>query len=207
VPTDEQVFFSEIATSLKRATGALKRAEVPFALGGSLACWVRGGPETRKDLDLVVKEEDAERALEALAEEGMRPERPPEDWLLKAWDGDVMIDLIFRAMGLPITDEVLERADELNVFSIKMRVMALEDVLATKLLALSDHFLDYESLLQIARSVREQVDWADVRSRTESSPYARTFFVLLEELGVVSREQAMGSGGERAKAIRVVPSP
>jgi predicted nucleotidyltransferase len=207
MPTDEQVFFSDIATSLKRAAGALKRADVPFLLGGSLACWVRGGPETRKDLDLMLKEEDAERALEALVKEGMRPERPPEDWLLKARDGEVMIDLIFRAMGLPISDEVLENGEELDVFSIRMPVMALEDVLATKLLALSDHFLDYESLLQIARSLREQVDWADVHHRTRGSPYARTFFALLDELGIVKSGELAELTGGAARSIKVVPAP
>ena len=30
-----------------------------------------------------------------------------------------------------------------------------------------------------------QVDWDDVRRRTEGSPYARAFFTLVEELGVV----------------------
>jgi hypothetical protein len=33
--------------------------------------------------------------------------------------------------------------------------------------------------------VREQVDWSDVRRRTEDSPYARAFFTLVEELGIV----------------------
>jgi hypothetical protein len=204
MPTDEQVFFADIETSYKRATSALKRAGVSFLLGGSLAVWVRGGPETRKDLDFVVKPEDVERALAALVDEGMRPERPPEDWLVKAWDGEVMIDLIFHAIGLPITDEVIARGDDRNVFSITVRVMALEDIVSTKLLTLNEHFLDYESLLQIARSVREQMDWGEVRARTEHSPYARTFFVLLDELGVVPSE----AGGERAgKQIRVVPAP
>ena len=25
----------------------------------------------------------------------MTPERPPEEWLVKAWDGDMLVDLIF----------------------------------------------------------------------------------------------------------------
>ena len=94
MPSDEQP-FAAIEHALKRAAAALREADVPFLLGGSLASWARGGPETRHDLDLMIKPEDAERALEALAEAGMRPERPPEEWLLKAWDGDVLVDLIF----------------------------------------------------------------------------------------------------------------
>src|SRR5690348_18043534 len=88
--TDE-TSFALIEHALKRSAAALREAQVPFLLGGSLASWARGGPETRHDLDLMLKPEDAERALEVLAGLGMRPERPPEGWLYKAWDGDVLI--------------------------------------------------------------------------------------------------------------------
>lgn len=193
--------FAAMEATLKKAAAALRDARVPFLLGGSLACWVRGGPESRKDLDFMVKPEDAERALEALSSVGMRAERPPEGWLLKAWDGEILVDLIFHPIGLEITDEVIERGDELNVFSITMPVMSLEDVIATKLLALSDHALDYESLLQISRAVREQVNWAEVRTRTEESPYARAFFALLGELGLLRREPAAERRGAHVKLV------
>jgi hypothetical protein len=63
-------------------------------------------------------------------------------------------------------------------------------------MALSEHALRYESLLPIARALREQVDWDDVRDRTASSPFARAFFVLLEGLEIVpvSVATAPGSG-------------
>jgi len=35
--------------------------------------------------------------------------------------------------------------------------------------------------------LREQIDWDEVRVRTEASPFARAFFTLVEELGVVER--------------------
>src|SRR5215471_15195477 len=73
-----------------RAAAALREAEVPFMLGGGLAAWARGGPRTDNDVDLFIREQDAERALAALAAVGMRPERPPEEWLLKANEGDVV---------------------------------------------------------------------------------------------------------------------
>ena len=185
---DEQP-FADIEHALKRAAAALREADIPFLLGGSLASWARGGPETRHDLDLMIKPEDAERALEALETAGMKAERPPEDWLLKAWDGDVLVDLIFGPKGLPMTDEVIARGDELAVLGMDMRVMALEDVITTKLMALSEHALRYEGLLQIARALREQVDWATVRARTEASPFARAFFVLAEGLEILPDER------------------
>jgi len=184
VASDEQP-FAEIEHALKRAAAALREADVPFLLGGSLASWARGGPETRHDLDLMIKPEDVERALEALTEAGMRPERPPEEWLVKAWDGDTLVDLIYCPKGLPMDDGVIARGEELSVLGMEIRVMALEDVMATKLMSLTEHSLRYEGLLQIARALREQIDWAAVRARTEQSPFARAFFVLLEGLEIL----------------------
>jgi predicted nucleotidyltransferase len=197
-PNGDSVTFEDLEQSLKRAAASLRDADVPFVLGGSLAAWARGGPRLSRDLDLFVKRDDAERALDALVKAGMRPERPPEDWLLKVWDGSVMIDLIFEARGLSVTDEVLARADELNVLSMPMRVLALEDVMTTKLLALTEQTLDYGRPVQIARALREQIDWGHVRARTEESAYARAFLFLLEELGVIESPSA-------SAAVKVSP--
>jgi predicted nucleotidyltransferase len=186
--------FSAIEHALKRSAAALRRADIPFLLGGSLASWARGGPETTHDLDLMIRPEDAERALEVLREEGMEPERPPEDWLVKAWDAGTLVDLIFCPKGMPIDDEVIARAEVRSVLGIDIRVMALEDVLVTKLMALSEHALRYESLLTIARALREQIDWEDVRERTAASPFARAFFVLLEGLDILPVSAATGEG-------------
>jgi hypothetical protein len=179
--------FDEICESMKKAAGALRDQGIPFVLGGGLAAWARGGPASGHDVDLLVKPDDVERAAAVLDGLGMRIEKPPEGWLLKAYDGDVLIDLIFDPATGPVTDEVIERADELEVLSTRMRVMALEDIMATKLLALNETHLDLKGALEMARAVREQVDWDEVRERTSDSPYAKGFFTLVEELGVVER--------------------
>jgi|SRR5947207_10716905 len=177
--------FSLIQETLKRTVSALDAAEIPFLIGGSLASWARGGPATTHDLDVIVKPEDASRAQEALVGAGMRAEDPPEPWLLKVWDGDVLIDLIFEPAGLTVDDQLLARAELVNAAAMDFRVMAIEDVLYTKLNALNEHYLDFSSLLQISRAVREQVDWERLRERTAGSPYATAFFCLLDELGIV----------------------
>jgi hypothetical protein len=182
--------FDELLETLKRATAALREADVPFLLGGGLAAWARGGPETEHDLDFMVKPDDAERALKALVNAGFRPEKPPEDWLYKAWLGDVLIDIIFNPTGNPVDDAMFERADEMEVQAVSMKVMALEDVMVTKLLAIREHEVDYESVLEIARSLREQIDWETVWRQTSHSPYARAFFYLAEELGIIDERRA-----------------
>ena len=189
-----------IESTLKKTVAALREADVPFLLGGSLAIWARGGPESQHDLDFVIKPQDADRALGVLSEAGMRVEKPPEEWLHKAWDGEVLVDLIFAPRGLEVTDEVIERGDLLHVIGITIPVMALEDVLATKLMALHEHDLNYTSVLRIARSVREQIDWPSLRQRTAGSPYALAFFVMCEELGIVPAD----SHGLRGADVRVL---
>jgi predicted nucleotidyltransferase len=178
--------FEEICESMKRAAGALRDAGVPFVLGGGLAGWARGGPSSGHDVDFVVRPEDAEDAIRVLGDLGMRTEKPPEGWLYKAYDGDVMIDVIFEPATGPVTDEVFERADEIEVLSTRMKVMALEDIMVTKLLALNETHLDMKGSLEMARAVREQVKWDEVRGRTKESPYAKAFFALVDELGVVT---------------------
>ena len=178
--------FDDMIDTLKKAVAALRDGDVPYVLGGGLAIWARGGPESDHDLDFMVKEEDAARALQVLVGAGMRPEKPPEGWLYKAFDDNgVMVDLIFRPAENPVTDELLARGEELEVKAIEVNVMSGEDVFVSKLLALREHELDYESVLKITRAVREQIDWNDVRERTKESPFARAFFTLAEGLELV----------------------
>lgn len=194
--------FDSIAETLKKVAAALRDNQIPYLLGGSLAFWAHGGPERRKDLDFMVKPGDADRALEVLENVGLRPEKPPEGWLYKVWDGDVTVDLIFHPKGLEIDDEVIERGHEMEVLSMPLRIMALEDVLCTKLLSLHEHYVDYSGLLPMARALREKVDWEYVRRRTDQSPFARAFFTLIEGIGVLG-EPDHGAAGARTE-VRVV---
>jgi hypothetical protein len=191
--------FEAIEATLRKAAAALERRRVPFLLGGSLAVWARGGPESCNDLDLMVRREDADPALGALEEAGMRPERPPEGWLFKAWDEDVLVDLIFAPKGLTIDDATFDRSERVSVFGLELRAMTLEDVLTTKLHALHEHHLDYDPLLQMARPVRERIDWERVRSATEDSPYARAFFTLAEGLGLIEAPAAARAAASRPR--------
>ena len=69
--------FEDLLETLKKAAAVLREAGVPFLLGGGLAAWARGGPETEHDLDFMVRPNDAERALQALDEAGFRTAKPP----------------------------------------------------------------------------------------------------------------------------------
>ena len=96
------------------------------------------------------------------------PTTPAADYRIVGYVGDHQplphvsadkLDVIFAPSGLELTDDVFERADMISVLAIETPVMALDDVLVTKLMALDEHSVDYGSLLGIARACREQIDW------------------------------------------------
>jgi hypothetical protein len=177
----------EMLTAMKRAAAALRDAGIPFAVGGGFALWARGGPTSEHDVDFMIREQDAAAALDVLADIGLQTERPPEGWLVKAYDGDVLIDLIYAPAGIDVDDALLSRCEEYNVHGMPMPVLGADVVLVSKLLALNEHHLDFEGLLAMARAIREQVDWDVVRDKTASSPYARGFLALCEELTIIPK--------------------
>jgi len=63
-----------------------------------------------------------------------------------------------------------------------------------KLLALTEHHLDYAPILEHARALREQIDWHAVEARTEHSPFARAFLYMLVELGIRDAPEPVAVG-------------
>ena len=177
--------FPELIDTMKKAAAALRADGVPFLLGGGLAAWARGGPPTDHDVDLLVREQDAEQALAALESAGMRPERPPEGWLFKAWDGDILVDLIFHPAGGRVDDDYFLRASSLEVSALPLQVASIDDVLVTKVLAMNEQNPDFRPVLEIARSLREQIDWTAVRELVGDAPFGAAFLTLVERLRIL----------------------
>ncbi|MEV0678887.1 nucleotidyltransferase family protein [Actinosynnema sp. NPDC050436] len=176
----------QLLRTLVKAANGLRAEGIPFALAGGCAVYARGGPATEHDVDILVREEDAKAAVSALVAVGMRAADAPEDWLLKVYDGDSLVDLLFRPNELPVTDETLARAEELAVSSVTLPVMPATDVMVSKLLVLDGHRCDFSELLPFARALREQIDWDAVVEATAHSPYAEAFLVLTERLDLRS---------------------
>ncbi|MGY2064598.1 hypothetical protein [Blastococcus sp. SYSU DS0619] len=175
----------QVRDLLKRTAVALKQAEVPFALCGGYAAWVRGAPEPDHDADFVVPAAESERAAKALADAGLQVADPAEDWLLKVVQGEVFVDVVWRTCGRPAGTDLLERAETLPVLSVQMPVLGATDVVAAKLMALDEHYCDFGRLLPVARAMREQVDWPQVAREVAGNDFAVVFLALLDRLGIV----------------------
>lgn len=179
--------FDELIAAMKRAAGVLQDCGISFVLGGGLAAWARGGPKSEHDVDFMIRREDVDTAVAAFAAAGYEHERPPEGWLHKVWVDEVLVDLIFDPAGGSVTDESIESAEILEVAALRIRVSSLEDLMTQKLLSMTEQEVNFGSVLEIARALREQIAWDVVRERTEPSPFARAFFTLVEELEIVER--------------------
>jgi len=174
-----------LATTLKRVAATLKAADIPFALGGSFAVYAHGGHSSDHDVDFLIREQDRLEALTELAKVGFRTEEPPEDWLVKVYDDGRMVDLIYRPVESPVTDETLRDTTVISVEAISMPVISASRLMVHKLLSYSQHYCDFATGLPVARSLREQIDWERVRRETAKSPYAEAFLILLDRLDVV----------------------
>jgi hypothetical protein len=179
---------------LKTAADAMTSAGVPFALAGGAAAYARGGLPPEHDIDFVVRPADVPAAMAALAGAGLRVVDPPEDWLVKAFDGDDMLDLIFCLAGEPVTTELLDRAGPLDVGTARLPVLAVTDLVISWLRAFSDQHADFARVLAMVRPIREQADWPAVRAATGGSAFAAAFLVLLERLRVIEPEEVSAGG-------------
>jgi hypothetical protein len=173
--------------ALKRGASALKAHGPDFALGGSYALWVYGGPEPVHDVDFVVAQEDTEAAALTLEKAGFRIERTPEDWLFKACVGEeFVIDVLHQLNGVPVESGTIASSEEIDVLAIRMRVLPPTKVLTEKLNSLNEHRCDFTSLIPVVRAVREQIDWERLRADTAENDFAVAFLVLTDRLGITA---------------------
>ncbi|QLY34514.1 BON domain-containing protein [Nocardia huaxiensis] len=196
--------IDRLLDTLTRVVNTLLDNRIPFAVGGGCAVYARGGPASDHDVDIFVKPADAAQARAVLANSGLRPVDPAEDWLTKVYDGETLVDLIFRPNYRTVTDELLGRASWMRIGPTAAPVVSGTDLMVDKLMVLDPHRLDFTKLLHIARDLREQVDWVRVREETEMSPYARAFLGLLDDLGISDdrRPDSMnGNPGDRSAEI------
>ncbi|MGH3516380.1 MAG: nucleotidyltransferase [Haloechinothrix sp.] len=181
---DEQ----QLLRTVTRVANTLHAHGIRFAVAGGCAVYAHGGPASEHDVDIFLKENDAIPARNALVASGLRAVDPPEDWLTKAYDGDCLVDLIFRPNQRDVTDEMLDDAVELRIGPTCAAVMSATSVVIDKLQVLDPHRCDFTPLLPIVRALREQVDWRRVAKETGDSPYARAFLRLAADLDVIGAE-------------------
>lgn len=170
--------------ALRTVASTLKAEQIRFALAGGYGLWVHGAPEPVHDVDVAVADRDVEAAAAALAQAGLRVERPPEDWLFKTYLDDAMVDVLHRLRGEPVDEALLDTASEHEVLGLRIPVLPATEIVLAKLEALSERNCDLEGLLAVVRAVREQLDWDVLSGAAADRPFVEAFLVLVRRLGI-----------------------
>jgi predicted nucleotidyltransferase len=155
------------AHALGRTVSVLSRAEVPFGILGGVASAGYGRARWTKDIDVFLRPEDADAALDALAADGFDVERTNPAWIFKAFRDGVQVDVIFKGKGgVFFNERMASRVQKVTLVGVEVPAISPEDLVVLKALShdeesprhwhdalgvLSSTELDWEYLLERAR--------------------------------------------------------
>ncbi|TQC44056.1 hypothetical protein EEB14_39560 [Rhodococcus sp. WS4] len=175
---------AQLMRTLGRAVNVLSAADVPFAVGGDLAVYARGGPPAEHQVTIVASDNHLTSARTALAAGGMRSIAFPRLGSRQFVGGDLRVTLLYPACTTGTGEGLLERAETMRIGQIWAPVLSGTDLMIDKLRHLGSHRCDFVPMLPVARALREQVDWPTVAGATADLPCARAFLGLLDDLAV-----------------------
>jgi predicted nucleotidyltransferase len=122
-----------LAKVLGEVAEVLEAAKLPYAVIGGVASAGFGRPRSTKDIDILVRPEDAEQVLNALGGAEFRTEMTDHRWLYKAFKYGVLVDVIFRSTGnIYLDQEMLEHVKEARLQGNLVKVVPPEDLLIMK---------------------------------------------------------------------------
>jgi predicted nucleotidyltransferase len=161
----------DLVTTLGEMVGVLERASIEHVLIGGLAVTLVGRPRHSRDIDFLVRPEDAPRALDEAARAGFEVNPINPHWLFKAFKHGVQVDLIFKVRGdIYLDEEMVRRASRLSFKGCDVRVVPREDLLVIKALAHDEettrHWWDALSILPAGG-----LDWDYVIRRAMKGPH------------------------------------
>jgi hypothetical protein len=144
------------------ALRTLLEAELPFLVGGGLALaqYTSVVRET-KDLDVFLRPEHAQPALDALARAGYRTEMTFPHWLGKAHHEGSYVDVIFSSgNGVALVDdEWFEHARTAHVLGLEVQICPPEEVLWSKAFILERERFDGADVNHLLRDCGPDLDW------------------------------------------------
>jgi hypothetical protein len=162
------------------ALRALNAAGVQFLVAGAYAFFAYTGIfRDTKDLDVFLREDDLDKAFEALERAGFRTELLDPTWIGKAYRGEWYVDLIFSSgNGVAVVDELwFESARPGSVMGVDVLLAPPEEIIWSKAFVLERERYDGADVNHLVRAFGEELDWDRVLFR-----FDRYWEVLLSHL-------------------------
>lgn len=141
---------------------ALERRGIPYAVSGAFALRQHTGIcRITKDLDLFLTAEHLGSALFCLREAGFECEITDPVWLAKARRDGFFVDLITGMSNglITVEDSWIERARPAMVHEVKTRVLAPEELVASKLFVARRERFDGADIAHVFYGASQGFDW------------------------------------------------
>lgn len=155
VPPEQAKLFYEVLS-------ALELKQVPYAVSGAFALRQHTGIcRITKDLDLFMTPRTVCDAVPILRESGFECEVVDPVWLSKARKGDFFVDLITGMSNgvLMVEDSWIERASPAVVQEVKTRVLAPEELVASKIFIARRERFDGADIAHVIYGTYPTFDW------------------------------------------------
>ncbi len=166
--------------------GAAGERNVAIAAGGGLAQAVYAQRARRtKDIDLFLLPRDRQTMVESLANAGFVDyyDQAPYDrsWIFRGIRDGLIIDLIWQMANhrAQVDHRWLERGPTVEIDGTLLRLMAVEELIWTKLYVLGRDRCDWPDLLNILYIQASQLDWPHLLDRLgEDAPLAASLLCV-----------------------------
>jgi hypothetical protein len=158
IPEEQRSLFREILE-------LLEKNNVSFAVAGAFALREHTGIcRDTKDLDLFLTPENAGLALRHLRDKGFECEVCDPVWLFKAHRDSFFVDLItgMSNAAIVVEDSWVERARPAMVEGVKTRVLAAEELVASKLFIARRERFDGADIAHVIYGTRGKLDWQHI---------------------------------------------
>lgn len=151
-----------------------------YVIFGGIAVWAYGRQRNTKDIDILMKAEQANDALLAFLQDGWTTKRTDEAWLFQATKEDVQVDLIFQAKGdFSLTDDIIRRARILTISDYKFKVISPEDLILIKMHAIKEiRPQDWYDAVSVIKGIKGNLDWDYIEEKGRQSPERVLSFLL-----------------------------
>ena len=164
---------------LEDAVRVLEERGIDYVFIGGIPSTLYGRPRGTPDIDILVKEEDAERGYDGLGESGFDTQATHSEWLYKRTKEGVVVDLIFRSEGdVYLDDEMAARSREEEFKGKRLKLVPPEDLVVMKAIAHGEDTPQYwyDALAVIGRS---ELDWDYLMRRARQHGVRRILSLLI----------------------------
>jgi hypothetical protein len=140
----------------------LNEHRIPYVISGAFALHEHTGIwRDTKDLDVFMADEEIQHSLEVLKQHGFETEICDPVWLCKVRAGSYFVDLISGMSNgvIRVDSSWIGRAVDSEVFGIPVRILAVEELIASKVFVTFRERFDGADIAHLVYAAGPTMDW------------------------------------------------